>query len=183
VPAGGVVDIPLSGVPAAVYAAVVTSDVPVVAGALVGRARRTGPSEFGWAAATRPLTGGRLLTTVPGTTSHLSLVAAGRSGQVRVRQVYPGGRLGAVQALDVLAGRAVTTVADADVVGLLVEQVTGGRVDAALVQTVEAADGVLLSVRPMSAPAVTSRPRPRAVRDDGLGLRPRVGRGAQSSRP
>jgi len=182
VPAGGVADIPLSGVPAAVYAAVVTADVPVVAGALVGRARETGPSEFGWAAATRPLTGGRLLTTVPGTNTYLALAAAGRAGRVGLRQVYPGGRLGAVQELDVPTGQALTTVAERDVVGLLVEQVTGGRIDAALVQTVEAPDGVLISVRPMSAPAVTSRPRPRAVRDDGLGLRPQ-GRSAQSSRP
>ena len=180
VPAGGVADIPLSGVPAAVYAAVVTADVPVVAGALVGRARETGPSEFGWAAATRPLTGGRLLTTVPGTNTYAALVAAGRAGRVRLRQVYPGGRLGAVQVLDVPAGRSLTTVAAPDVVGLLVERVTGGRVDAALVATVEAPDGVLISVRPMSAPAVTSRPPPRAVRDDGLGLR---GRAPQSSRP
>ena len=172
VPAGGVADIPLSGVPAAVYAAVVTADVPVVAGALVGRARETGPSEFGWAAATRPLTGGRLLTTVPGTRTYLALAAAGRSGRVGLRQVYPGGRLGAAQVLDVPTGQALTVVADPDVVGLLVERVTGGRIDAALVQTVEAPDGVLISVRPMSAPAVTSRPRPRAVRDDGLGLRP-----------
>jgi hypothetical protein len=183
VPAGGVVDVPVTSVPTAVYAAVVTADVPVVAGAVVGRATPGGPAEFGWAAATRPLAGGRLLTTVPGTKTYLALVAPGRSGQVRVREVFPRGWLGEVQVLGVRGGRSLVLAAHPDAVGLLVLEVGGGPVDAALVQAVERADGVLLSVRPVLAPAATSRPRARAIRDDTLGLPAKGRQAAQSSRP
>jgi hypothetical protein len=181
VPAGGVVDVPLTGLPAAVYTAVVNADVPVVASAVVGRATDDGPAEFAWTAATRPLVGGTLVTTVPTTTNYLSLAAAGHSGQVRVREVFPRGRLGRARVLDVYAGQSPGMGVSLDAVGLLVEEITGGPVNAALVQVIGTQEGPLISVRPVSPAAATSRPRPRAVQDTGLGL-PRDGE-AQSSRP
>jgi hypothetical protein len=96
--------------------------------------------------------------------------------------VFPRGWLGEVQALGVRGGRSLVLAAHPDAVGLVLE-VGGGPVDAALVQAVERADGVLLSVRPVLAPAATSRPRPRAIRDDTLGLPAKGRQAAQSSRP
>jgi hypothetical protein len=69
VPRGTVADLPITGVPDGLYTAVVESDVPVVAGALVGRAEPTSsqagtpaalgrgvaPAEFGWIAAASSL--------------------------------------------------------------------------------------------------------------------------------
>jgi hypothetical protein len=189
VPAGGVVDIPIAGVPAAVYSAVVTADVPVVAGAVAGRAAEaTGPAEFAWTAATRPLTADRLVTLVPGTTGYLSLVAAGHSGQVAVREVFPRGRLGPEKVLDVYAGQSPGMGIEADAVGLLVTGVVNGPITAAVVQTVGTRDGTLISVRPVAPAAAAARPEPRAVQDPALGLpvhtgQPAVRRKRQSSRP
>jgi hypothetical protein len=186
--AGGVVDIPVTGLPAAVYSAVVTSDVPVVAGAIAGRAAGPDdPAEFAWTAATRPLTADRLVTLVPGTTGYLSLVAAGHSGQVTVREVFPRGRLGDRRVLDVYTGQSPGMGVEADAVGLLVEDVVDGPITAALVQTVGTDDGTLISVRPVAPAAATARPKPRAVQDPGLGLPRRADDGerapGQSSRP
>jgi hypothetical protein len=79
VPPGSVVDVPLTGVPDGTYGAVVESDVPVLAAALVGRAVRwsllagtgadpTGrapPAEFGWSAAGTALDGTALVALPP----------------------------------------------------------------------------------------------------------------------
>jgi hypothetical protein len=183
VPGGGVVDIPLTGLPAAVYSAVVTADVPVVAGALVGRGGGGGPAELAWTAATRPLTAGRLVTTVPTTTNYLALAAAGHSGQVLLREVFPRGRLGPERVLDVYAGQSPGMGVDPEAVGLLVTEVVGGPITAALVQSIGTPDGALISVRPVAPAAATARPKPRAVQDTGLGLPSKETPRAQSSRP
>ena len=73
---------------------------------------------------------------------------------------------------------------DPEAVGLLVTDVVGGPITAALVQSIGTPDGPLLSVRPVAPAAATARPQARAPSRTRAGP---AGRGtskrAQSSRP
>ena len=121
---------------------------------------------------------------MPTTTNYLALAAAGHSGQVMLREVFPRGRLGPERVLDVYTGQSPGMGVDPEAVGLLVTEVVGGPVTAALVQSIGTPEGPLLSVRPVAPAAATARPKPRAVQDAGLGLpTEETSKRAQSSRP
>ncbi len=78
---GEVTDVPLGGLPAGTYTAVVDSDVPVVAGAMVGRTGGVGELdesariERAWAASAT--TGGGLVAVPQGTSTSVALTAVG----------------------------------------------------------------------------------------------------------
>ena len=133
VPARGVADLALRGLKAGSYAAVVESDVPVVASALVGRTRPGGelagtraalgvavpPSEFAWLPSAVPLArtvlaavprpeqparGGRPAASV---SAAVVLTAPDGGAVAHVREVGAGGRVLVERDLEVASGRTV----------------------------------------------------------------------------
>jgi hypothetical protein len=173
VPAGAVVDIPVSGVPSGTYAAVIDSDVPVVAGALIGRGGVAGAapaSEIAWAAAARPLAGRGYLVLPPGARSTLSVAATDSAGRLTVSEVHRDGSVAEPVPVDVPAESSATVQFGADAAAVLINDVGGGPVAAALVGWVTDPRGSLISVLSVDLPAVADPPTS-AVRDETLGLR------------
>jgi hypothetical protein len=169
VPGGSVVDIPLDDLPPGTYSAVLEADVPIVAGAVMHRGTsRSLPAEFGWTASAEPVAADLLVALVPGTLAYLNLVAPREDAEVTVREIMPGGYPGRRRVLNVPGHSAPGIGLHPHAVGMLVEEVTGGPVSAALVQTVEDSRGPLISVRPVVPGHVASGPEPVAVRDDRL---------------
>ncbi|MGL4744525.1 MAG: DUF5719 family protein [Dermatophilaceae bacterium] len=96
---GAVGDLPLRGVPAGVYAVVVTADVPVAASVFSASGGQGKPGEFAWAAAASDIQGlaGAALPSTPGVSRGLHLASAGgasvadvvtvAAGQVTTREV------------------------------------------------------------------------------------------------
>jgi hypothetical protein len=84
--AGTVADVPVRGIPAGSYAAVVEADVPVVAGVLVERAteRAAGPADVAWASSAEPLTA-NVLSAVPTPALAAALAEAGDRAGPRAR--------------------------------------------------------------------------------------------------
>lgn len=150
VPAGAVRDVNLTGVRAGTYAAVVESDVPVVAGAMVSRSveggelagtpqavgRTVPPSELAWVTATQPVRGTALVTlprapetkgangsAPPAITARLVLAASGAGSspvEVGVRRVGPDGVLGDEQTLRVSTDRPAISAIAPGAAGLVV---------------------------------------------------------------
>jgi hypothetical protein len=198
VPGGAAADVMVSGVPDGLYAAVVHSDVPVVAAAVIGRASEGSeiagtsadpsgsapPAEFGWAAASLPLTapavaalpasGWTGTTATSGSTprlvSTITLAAPGRAGKVVVQALDASGSPGAARTVAVPAGGTLA-VPVTSAAGVLVQPVTGGRVHVALVITAADARGRMVSVIPVSATPSGPGVLPIAVEDQRLGLR------------
>jgi len=191
--AGTSVDLPLTGVPRGVYTAVVESDVPVAAGALVGRARTgseralepapppgTPAAEIAWAPSAVPLHGSAAAAlpapTVPGRgavrpSARLSLMAP--RGRARVR-VVPWGRGGVRErdmSVDVPAGTTVSVPVHEGVTGvsLGVDQ-RGGRVVGALVLTVGDSAGELVSVIGVRPDRPAGARPPEVLQDPALGV-------------
>jgi hypothetical protein len=171
VPAGGVVDVPVSGIPSGTYTAVVDSDVPVVAGALVGRGGVAGTevaSEFAWAAAARPLAGSGYLVLPPGARSTLSLVASAGTGRLVVSEVRRDGSIGDPIRVEVPGDTSATVQLAPDAVAVRIDDVSGGPVAAGLVSWVTDERGSLISVLSVDL-AVPSVPPTSAVHDRTLG--------------
>ena len=171
VPGGGVVDVPVSGIPSGTYTALIDSDVPVVAGALIGRGGVTGTetaSEFAWAAAARPLAGSGYLVLPPGARSTLSLAATGRTGRLVVSKVSRDGSIGKPVDVEVPADSSATVQLDADAVAVRIGEVSGGPVGAAMVSWVTDPRGSLISVLSVDL-SVVSTPPTTAVQDRTLG--------------
>jgi hypothetical protein len=197
VPGGAAADVLVSGVPDGVYAAVVRSDVPVVAGAVVGRASEGSetagtaadpsgsapPADFGWASATLPLTA-PAVAALPGSgpasaggtsgsasrlVSTVTLAAPGAGGKVLVQALDASGSPGSARTLTVPAGGTLALAAG-DAAGVLIEPVSGGRVHAAIVIGAADARGRMVSVIPMSATPSGPGVLPIAVEDQRLGL-------------
>ena len=173
VPAGGVVDVPVSGIPSGTYTAVVDSDVPVVAGALIGRGGVPGmapATEFAWAGAARPLVGSGYVVLPPGARSTLSLVAPAGTGRLVVREVRRDGSIGKPVDVEVREDSSATVQLAADAVAVRIDGVDGGPVGASLVSWVTDPRGSLISVVSVDLPAMSTPPTS-AIHDRTLGLR------------
>lgn len=192
--AGAVRDLPITGVPAGVYAAVVEADSPVVAGAIVGRTAAGGqiagtpaavgatvpPSEFGWASSVEPLVGTTLVA-LPGLdedgrpakpTAVLSVAAPGAAGSVEVTELDATGatiRTGTVLATS--ASGAQRPVSDQAVALRLRPGAGSGPLSAALVLTVADPAGPMIAVLPVRPGPTGSGARPHVVADVRVGLR------------
>lgn len=170
---GSVVDIPVARVPAGTYSAVVRSDVPVVAGARVGRkggAGRTLAAEFGWAGAGTPMTGTGVVPLPAGARSTLSLVPLGAGGSVQLTPIHADGRPDRTLTVSVSAGAASAIQLEPDVAAIGLSGFTGGRLAGAVVATVDDARGQLISVVPLRITAVSAS-TVRGTVDERLGLR------------
>jgi hypothetical protein len=175
VPAGTVRDVPIAEVASGTYAAVLDADVPIVAGAVVGRAGTPGasgaaPADFGWAAAAEPIAGPGYLALPVGARCTLSLVAARGAGSLQVREVDADGGLGDLQQVTVPDGTSATVQVSPNAVGLQLDGVTGAGVAGALVATVEDPKGTLISVLPVAPGRSGSDDARLAVQDPRLGL-------------
>lgn len=172
VPAGGVVDVPVSGIPSGTYTAVIDSDVPVVAGAMIGRGGVLGSepaSEFAWAGAARPLAGSGFLVLPPGARSTMSLVATAGTGRLVVSEVRQDGSIGKPMDIKVRGGSSATVQLGADAVAVQIGEVSGGPVGASLISLVTDPRGSLISVLPVDL-SVASIPPTHAVQDRTLGV-------------
>lgn len=181
VPAGTVVDVPLEGVAAGAYAAVLESSADVLAGAVLTRGGPQGPAELAWTAATEPITG-RVAVPLPGVgiSTELVLTAAEGDAVARLVPVSSDGRLSPARTVQVAAGTtAVHPVGgqrDDDPVAVVVEPLpNSGPVTAAVLLSAGEA-GELVSVVPIVP--VPAPPEPVTVRID-----PRAGLPAQASWP
>ncbi len=173
IPAGAVADIPISGIPSGTYTAVLDSDVPVVAGARIGRGGvpRTAPaSEFAWAGAARPLTGSGYLVLPPAVRSTLSLVAPAGAGRLVITEVRRDGSIGKPMAVEVPGESSATVHLPVEAVAVKIGEVSGGPIGAALVGWVTDPRGSLISVMSVDL-SVASTPPTSAVQDRTLGLR------------
>jgi hypothetical protein len=150
VPPRGVAEVPVTGVPDGLYAAVVDSDTPVVAAAVVGRARvggeaagtpagvRSGvpPAELAWAVAARPLQAttavaipaaaslvsgaGKGRPTPPAITVDLALASTGADGRVVLAEVGADGGVGAARTVQVQGRHSVQVTIGAGTTAVLV---------------------------------------------------------------
>lgn len=155
VPPRTVVDLPVTGVPAGTYAAVVDADAPVVASALIGRSRAGSqaagapaaapgtapPAELAWAAGARALQATTAIAlpaasapvrspgarpgAVPPVTARVALAAPGSAGRVVLAEVGEDGSPGTPRAVDIPAGHSVGVDLDADSVGVLLRADSG----------------------------------------------------------
>jgi hypothetical protein len=192
--AGEVRDVPLTDIPPGVYTAVVEGDLPVVAGAVVGRtvpggqlvgsravvARRVPPAEFGWAASVEPLAGTTLVA-LPrlaengrrvGVRAVLSVAAVGRAGSVKVVELDAAGRTLVTGTLAASAGSGSERALSTQAAAIRLQVVPGsGSLVAALVLTVQDEAGPMVSVLPVRSGPTRSGARPQVIADARVGLR------------
>jgi hypothetical protein len=171
VPASSVVEVPISGIPSGTYTALVESDVPVVAGALVGRGGTAGTSpasEFGWATASVPLRGSGYSPLPPATRSTLSLAAPGAAGRLVVNEVHSDGTTGQDEEVSIPAAGAATVQLSKSAVAVQLSGFGGGPVSGSIVAVADDPRGTLISVLPLtlSTPAAAATT---AVHDPRLG--------------
>jgi len=179
---GAVVDVPVTGVPAGPWTAAVQADVPVVAGAVVGRGGPAQqPAEFGWTSSVEPVTAPALLalptltdaggrTDVEGT---LLLTATGAAASVEVTELDGRAGVAAVRTVAVAAGSTAVQRLGAGAAGVRLRPLGAGAaapVVAALVLTVADDAGPLLAVVPFRPGASGGGSRPEVVADVRLGL-------------
>jgi Family of unknown function (DUF5719) len=171
VPAGGVADVPISGIPSGTYTAIVDADVPVVAGARIGRGDPAAAvSEFGWAAAARRLSGSGYAVLPPGTNSTLSLVAPKGTGQLEAQEVRYDGTLAAPANIEVQGGSSATVQLDPTAVAVKLSDFSGGPVAASIVATAADPGGPLISVLSVDL-VVAAKVPATGIEDPDLGLR------------
>jgi hypothetical protein len=176
VPAGGVNDIAISGIPSGTYTAVVDADVPVVAGARVGRGSPAGAgllrpaAEFAWAAAADRLAGDGFAVLPPGTRSTLSLVADRGTGRLVLTGVQVDGSLDPPVSVEVPARTSATVQLADGTAAVKISGLGGGPVAASIVATADDARGQMISVLPVNL-AAASTPATTSIEDHRLGLR------------
>jgi hypothetical protein len=186
VPAGSVVDVPLTGPVAGAYAVLADADVPIVAGALV---RITGPAagplrrsaaDVGWTAASLPLAGEALIALPrpvgygthglgPATgITRVTLTAGDAAAEVVVRQVGPRGEPLARSAVHVPAHgtTAVTVQPGAAAVALRTD--AGSPVWTGVAVTTPDPAGPMLSLLPIPPPPAPDHATLAAVADPWL---------------
>jgi hypothetical protein len=171
VPAGGVVDVPVAGIPSGTYTAVIESDVPVVAGARIGRSGVAGTdpaSEFAWAAAARPLAGQGYVMLPPGTRSTLSLAATGKAGRLVVSEVRRDGSLAEPADIEVPAETSAAVQLQPDAVAVRISEISAGPLGASLVSWITDPRGSLISVTSVEL-SVPASPPTTAIHDRTLG--------------
>ena len=188
VPAGGVVDVPVTGIAPGVYTAVVEADVPVVAAGLVGRTRPTEgnaggdvpdvlPSDvpvadLAWAPAVRPLAGATQVA-VPAVTTVRARIAFGALATATV-VVVPVDAKGAALAPSTytVEGGSTRAVDLPDGAAGAFVRTTLGRVYPALDLTVVDPAGTLVAVTPLrTGGAVVTGGTRTVVEDARTGLR------------
>jgi hypothetical protein len=191
--AGASVDVPLTGVPEGVYTAVVESDVPVVAGAFVGRALAgseralgaapppgTPAAEFAWAPSAGSVDGSAAVA-LPVPTARgragpvqpsalLTLMAPRGGARVGVFGWGPGGQGEKVLRIDVRAGCTVTVPVRQGMAGLSLEVEPGSQVVGAVVLTVGDTAGELVSVLGIRPDRPGGAHPPEVVQDPALGV-------------
>jgi hypothetical protein len=195
-----VVDIALTGVTRGDYAARIESDVPVVAGAIVGRAGKgsltagtdqdplgqAAPAEFGWTAAVPPMAGSRLVSlplqatavavkpgvkpAEPAVRATLNLTSTGRSAVVTVTELDAAGRSGPVASISVPADGTASVQASASAAGLLIDPGSATGVRAALTLTTRDEESPMISVLPLAPVGASPGVTPIAVADPALGI-------------
>ena len=190
-PAGSVIDVPLAGIPAGSYTAVVRADVPVLAGALITRIGSAGQLENqqvidrAWIAAGTVGAGGvAALPSAPGVTSTIVLGGVGRTaaGDGRdatgtLRAFAADGTVLGDTAVRVPAGQTVTVpVSDlgaqavaADLVPDVDPSGTAAQLAWAVVATSTQADGQLVAVLTPTPPQ-DAAPSVRVRQGTGVGL-------------
>lgn len=166
VPAGGTLDVDLTGLPAGTYGAEVVTDVPVVAGGMVARGGDGGPADLAWLASTAPLTtltglpavrsGGGWSTTVeltaPRAAAAVDVTTVGSDGSTRVRTLRVAG---GTSTLTVLSGADSAWLTPARGSGEVVAARTTTYADRAgrLITAASLADLVTTRVEPVVRPA------------------------------
>ncbi len=196
VPGRAVRDVPLTGIPDGTYVAVVSSDVPVAAGAvstltlpggeLAGTPQALGrtvpPTDLAWAPSAAPLRGAVAVAVAQfsgaATPVTASLVLAAPTGAARVelRQVSVAARAGRASALDLADGQVAVVDLSAGTAAVLLAtagEVTGepdGRLVAALLLRGADDAGPLLSVVPLQPGRASTGTAPQVVEDPQLGV-------------
>ncbi|MDP9825405.1 DUF5719 family protein [Kineosporia succinea] len=173
VPAGEVVDIPVHGLASGTYTAVVQSDVPVVAGARIGRPAAAGhkATEFGWAPSAKSLDeNGGWTMLPPGTRSTVSLVAETKGGSLTITPVDADGE--DLDELDVTLkdGTAAAFALDEKAAAFRVSGLEGGPVAASVVATSTDDYGTAITVLGVEPARAETAPST-AVADTRLGLK------------
>lgn len=200
VPAGTSVDVPVTGVDRGVYTVLVRADVPVVAGAVVGWGSagsgaagtsadplgKAPPAELGWAAATAPLAGSRLVT-LPVQASptpaaagrpaapalveaRLVLTAAEQPVRVRLTALDGTGRAGTARSLTVAARTTSIVQVPPGTAGMLVDPGSGSGLHAAMLMITPQGAPPMLSVVPLGPIGAVPGVTPIAVQDSALGI-------------
>ncbi|HEY6798861.1 MAG TPA: DUF5719 family protein [Kineosporiaceae bacterium] len=192
---GAVADVPVTGVPSGAYVAVVESDTPVLAGAVVGR-RAVGsgaeaaagagagavlPAEFGWAPSVEPLTTPAVVAlpslqqdgrrVVVGAT--LTVAAPGSEADIGVDELDERGGVLRTTTLAVPAGASAVRPLLWAAVGLRVRPLGGPGEPVVAALLLQAADpvGPLISVLPVRPGATGAGARPEILADPRVGLR------------
>lgn len=159
VPAHTVIDVPLTGVPSGVVAVEVTSDVPVLAGALVTRRAGSAPGDFAWTTATAPIVGlggAALPASGSSPTRTVQLVATGGAASVTVTTVSATGV--AKSTRHALVADTTESVALGDAAAVWVVPTGAGAVRAAVVSTVGTGAAQQVAILPMTtAPTDATR--------------------------
>jgi hypothetical protein len=172
VPAGKVLDIPVSGIASGTYTAVVDADVPVVAGAQIGRPAAPGHKtvEFAWAPAVPAIDEGGYAVLPPGTRSTVSLVAAGPGSSVVITPFDAEGKeLDPVEA-KMKKGTAAAFALDEEAAAFRIAEPDGGPVAASVVATSTDELGATITVLGVE-PAQDETAPATAVADTRVGLR------------
>jgi len=171
VPAGSVVDVPLTGLAAGGYAVLAEADVPVVAGALV---RVSGPpagplrrpaADIAWTAAAPPLPGDALVAVPrpawPGTrgivglapgATRLTLTARDIGADVVLRQIGPRGGTLLARTVHVPAHRTVAVVVNGAAMAVVLRTEPRRPVTAAISVLTPDVAGPLLTLVPVAPP-------------------------------
>ncbi|MEP7194556.1 MAG: DUF5719 family protein [Actinomycetota bacterium] len=168
VPGGSTKDIDLSSLPPGAYAVQVTSDIPVVAAAMVDRRQSAGaPSDLAWSVASEPIKAlaGMALPAagVTGLTQQLELVATKSPASVRVTTVGTDGLVSTN--LVAVGADSVSMVPLAGATSVWVTPIAG-IIRAGVLSSVTDAGGVALSQTPLTNLRLTATPSPlRQLRD------------------
>jgi hypothetical protein len=194
VPAGTVQDVPITGVAAGTYTAVVDADVPILASGLLGRTEPGGqaagtpagvaaavpPSELAWAPSVAPLAG-RTVVAVPAvpdteTSGHsvpvsatLSAAAVGKDASVLVTELGADGDTLASSTLRIDAGTAVAHVVAAGTEAVILAP-SSAPVSASLVLQAKDTAGPMITVVPVRSGPTGTGQRPVVVADPRVGL-------------
>jgi hypothetical protein len=186
VPAGSVVDVPLTGLAAGAYAVLAEADVPVVAGAVVrvagppGGPLRRSAADVAWTAPALPLTGDVLLA-LPrpvghGTrglgpavgTTRLTLTAGDARADVTVRQVGSHGEPLARTVVRVPAHRTTALTAHPRAAALALRTDAGSPVWAGVAAVTPDPAGPMLTLLPVPPPPAPANAPLAAVADPWL---------------
>jgi hypothetical protein len=183
VPAGGARDVVVQGVPDGTYAAVVSADVPIVAGALSGRTRARGdlagttagygtevpPADLAWTAGAGDIPARPTPLAVPGRgDAVLSLAAPAGAATLTYRTIGPTGELGEPSTVRVEAHSTAELTVPPDIAGIRLS--AQGRLVAALVVADQDGSGPLLATVPVVGQPVGGVTAGQAQEDPRLGL-------------